>query len=544
MAHVRTENDRLNKLEEKLETSHQEIRDAMKQEVAAMQQTLVNRLNTMFDEIAKQQDEKLAAVVYKLEGRITRSRDTQESLILSMRDEQLKFQSDMRSTLSTLQSSQGKSPVIVHGDEGFGEGSSTAAGKKGVGFDGGGSGTGNGPGQGVGFGYGPTIGSGLGANTEFQQGNNRNSWRYKKLDMPLFDGTNPDGWILRAERFFEFYGLTEEKVEATVVALEGQALLWFQWEHRRRPIDTWEQAKGLLRRHFRSNSTGSLQEQWLAHRQGGNVSDYRLKFIELLAPLDNVSEEMTLGQFLNGLRDDIRAEVRLLGPLTVDHAMELAHMVEEKFKHSKQRGEMKTGLTTFTKPFPYGGSSALTSPRSSATSYTTSPKSFSPRTYSGYAPSSISTASSPKPGGEIRRLSDKELQEKRSKGLCFRCDGKWSVGHKCHRKELSVLLTHEDSSMEEDGGNGEIETEGEIGTEDEIHPEISLNSVVGITSPKTFKVKGQVNGIPVIVMIDPGATHNFIALHAVEKLGVECQPSKSFGVSLGTGDMVESCGEC
>lgn len=138
--------------------------------------------------------------------------------------------------------------------------------------------------------------------------------------MPLFDDTNPDGLILRAERFFNFYGLTVgEKVEAIVVALEGQALLWFQWEHRRRPIESWEQVKALLRRHFCSKSTGTLQEQWLAHRQGGTVSDYRLKFVELLAPLDNVSEKLSLGQFLKGLREDNKAEVWLLSPLTVDH---------------------------------------------------------------------------------------------------------------------------------------------------------------------------------------------------------------------------------
>lgn len=60
----------------------------------------------------------------------------------------------------------------------------------------------------------------------------------------------------------------------------------------------------------------------------------------------------------------------------------------------------------------------------------------------------VSSGSSPlpvaKPVGEMRRLSEKELQEKRSKGLCFRCDGKWSVGHKCQKKELSVLLTQDD----------------------------------------------------------------------------------------------------
>ncbi|CAH1440276.1 unnamed protein product [Lactuca virosa] len=63
------------------------------------------------------------------------------------------------------------------------------------------------------------------------------NWRFRKLDMPLFDGENPDGWILRAERYFNFYKLSEaDKLEAAVVALEGDALLWFQWEHNRRPI--------------------------------------------------------------------------------------------------------------------------------------------------------------------------------------------------------------------------------------------------------------------------------------------------------------------
>lgn len=90
-----------------------------------------------------------------------------------------------------------------------------------------GSGRGNGPGfGGVRSGSGGGAGSGSGGGSGFAR---RNSWRHKKLDMPLFDGTNLDGWILRAERFFSFYGLTEEeKVEATLVALEGQALLWFQ----------------------------------------------------------------------------------------------------------------------------------------------------------------------------------------------------------------------------------------------------------------------------------------------------------------------------
>lgn len=61
--------------------------------------------------------------------------------------------------------------------------------------------------------------------------------------MPLFDGQNLDGWIFRAERFVDFYFLSEEdKVEAVVVVLEEDALFCFQWEHRCR---TWERLKSV-----------------------------------------------------------------------------------------------------------------------------------------------------------------------------------------------------------------------------------------------------------------------------------------------------------
>lgn len=88
-----------------------------------------------------------------------------------------------------------------------------------------------------------------------------------------------------------------------------------------------------------------------------------------------------------------------------------------------------------------------------------------------------------------------------------------------------------------DNGRGEGTTKSQV---DEVQPEISLNSVVSITSPKTFKLKGQVNGKEVIIMVDPGATHNFISTQAVEELGVNFTLSRDFGVSLGTGEKVQS----
>ena len=97
-------------------------------------------------------------------------------------------------------------------------------------------------------------------------------------------------------------------------------------------MTTWGQMKGLILRKFRSTSTGTLQEQWLNNRQIGVVGDYRRRFIELLAPLEGVPEEIAMGKFINGLKEEVRAEVRLLGPITLDQAMDLVAKVEEKLR--------------------------------------------------------------------------------------------------------------------------------------------------------------------------------------------------------------------
>ena len=79
---------------------------------------------------------------------------------------------------------------------------------------------------------------------------------------------------------------------------------------------------------------------------------------------------------------------------------------------------------------------------------------------------------------------------------------------------------------------------------EELQPEISFNSVMGFTSPRTLKLLGYILGKEVVVMIDPGATHNFISREVVETLGVPLTLTKSFGVSLGTRESMRGTGLC
>ena len=53
----------------------------------------------------------------------------------------------------------------------------------------------------------------------------------RRLELPTFDGDNPDGWIYRAKRYFEINDLcTEERLQDAMICMEGEALPWYSWE--------------------------------------------------------------------------------------------------------------------------------------------------------------------------------------------------------------------------------------------------------------------------------------------------------------------------
>ena len=76
------------------------------------------------------------------------------------------------------------------------------------------------------------------------------------------------------------------------------------------------------------------------------------------------------------------------------------------------------------------------------------------------------------------------------------------------------------------------------------HIELSMNSVVGLTTPQTMKLRGDIEGQPVVILIDGGATHNFITAEVVQQLGLEREETVGYGVILGTGMTIQGARVC
>lgn len=152
----------------------------------------------------------------------------------------------------------------------------------------------------------------------------------RKLEMPIFEGWNPEGWIFWAEHYFTFHRLGEaEKLEAVAVSMEGEALNWFQWANGRRPICYWQDLKNLLLERLVLTQQGSTCEKFLVIRQEGTVPDYHCLFEALSSPLTGLSEDVLESTFIKGLRPDIRVQVRMMKPSGLPQIMEFAQRVED-----------------------------------------------------------------------------------------------------------------------------------------------------------------------------------------------------------------------
>ncbi|KAA0037917.1 ty3-gypsy retrotransposon protein [Cucumis melo var. makuwa] len=305
--------------------------------------------------------------------------------------------------------------------------------------------------------------------------------KFKKLEMPVFNGEDPEGWFYRAEHYFQMHLLNErEKLEIAVVSLEGRGLNWFRWAENRKRFRSWRELKERMYNRFRCRDFGTACARFLAIKQEGTVSEYLQKFEELSAPLPEMAEEVLEGTFTNGLDPRIRKEVFSMRAVGLEDLMEAAQLAEEKAEWSKGGPNS----------YPFSKEMAKTtlgsSPKMTETP-TTKMVTLAEKVVNQTSNSNTSQFQTVGGGGRrepsYRRWTDSELQARKEKGLCYCCDEPFSKGHRCKNRESRLCVVAYDL------GDMEMSEEDIGGSMVEIGPtvELSLNSVVGLTTPEPLR---------------------------------------------------------
>lgn len=197
-------------------------------------------------------------------------------------------------------------------------------------------------------------------------------------------------------------------------------------------------------------------------------------------------------KFVEGLKHEIRSAILLQRPGDLDAACTLAFLQEEALEGDKGI-DIKKGE---------GSGSAKHSVRVALPLPT-------PPTVKGGSPSFA----------EERRISDngrsqnREMDRlatlkayRRSKGLCFTCGEKWGREHKCASsiqlhvvQELLAVLQGPDISSEEF-----------IVQSDDSLMAISIQAINATESNHSIRLRGWLQGIEVLMLVDSGSTHSFV----------------------------------
>lgn len=383
----------------------------------------------------------------------------------------------------------------------------------------------------------------------------------KKVELPMFNGEDPAGWITRAEIYFRVQGTRSElKVDLAQLCMEGPTLHFF-----RALLDddeqlSWEKLKEALLERYGGLGEGSVFEQLSSLRQEGSVDEYIQAFECLVAQVAKMPDEQYMGYFIHGLRDGIRGRVRSLksiGPISRPRLLNMARAVEIEVQERRSgwSGSRVTGSR--------GSASWAAHSRSTIVSGTGSANSGRSQNndwvYVRGAKEGLDkggTGTGPRGGGRserrqfgprdrgVRQVSYQQIEECREKGLCFKCGGPFHPKHQCPDRQLRLMITEE-----EDVDEGEVQVMSVEGDEEEEDGELSLMSLHGRVVPqtsscRTMKLKGEVQGVPILLLVDSGATHNFISHKLVKAMGWCVDPTTSLQIKLGDGFKAKTQGEC
>ncbi|GAU25314.1 hypothetical protein TSUD_375770, partial [Trifolium subterraneum] len=339
----------------------------------------------------------------------------------------------------------------------------------------------------------------------------------KKVELPMFTGEDPAGWISRSEIYFHVHEtISEVKVKLAHLCMEGSTIHFFNSLLRENEDLTWEGLKEALLGRYGGHGEGDVYEQLTELKQDGTVDEYITEFEYLTAQIPKLPDKQFLGYFLHGLKTEVRGKVRsmaAMGEMSRTKLFQVTRAVEKEIKGSGSSfyRRSKTGNGSLRPSFHGSGknNSDWVMVRSRE------------KEYNG--------------GARSNNIGPKQ------KGLCFKCGGAFHPMHQCPDKHLKILVVEDEEDEESEARVLAVEVEDSDEEKTGEICELTLNHIA-YENHKTVKFQGQICGVPVLILVDSGATHNFVSQKLVQKMGWTVEETPLMSIKLGDGSRDQSQG--
>ncbi|KAL0444360.1 UNVERIFIED_CONTAM: hypothetical protein Slati_2158700 [Sesamum latifolium] len=171
-------------------------------------------------------------------------------------------------------------------------------------------------------------------------------------------------------------------------------------------LSLWEAFTRALELHFGPSTYDNHQATLFKLRRRGTVAEFQAEFKRLGNHIVGLPPEALLNCCIFGFQSDIQRELVMLQPLTFSQAFGLAKLLEVKANDPKS-------ISAAPNPLHLRGSCH----------------------YCLFPPPNLHCLSA---------VYLQPMQARRAHGVCFNCDEKFSLGHRCKAKHFLLLLPEDD----------------------------------------------------------------------------------------------------
>jgi hypothetical protein len=244
-------------------------------------------------------------------------------------------------------------------------------------------------------------------------------------------------------------------------------------------------------------------------KQTGTTDAYISDFQRISVMVTDISEARLVMLFTEGLAEPLRGWVKAYKPTTLQDAVGRARDLQESVPKTKftPRPDFPTKLDDRTPPQRDGTG-------------------HQQRDWAGQ-PQRDWTGRN--------RMDDATRQDLRRRKLCFSCQEPWVPGHRCAGKAkahyIEVFSDSGDDEEEEEQGQKEDSPTAEV-EQASMETRGVIASLSGIPRFHTFRMRGGVQGHRVTVLVDGGASHNFIDSSLVERKSIAAESFGGFSVVI------------
>ena len=325
------------------------------------------------------------------------------------------------------------------------------------------------------------------------------------MNLPHFHGKageNVSIWLFQCDEVFVAKGMNDNRQRMHHLAgcLHDAALHWYQQACLQGtdgylPFEDWEEFVLEIKKAFQPpNNQQVLRRQVRGLRQTGDIRDYIYRFRNLVGQITGMGQLDQVMHFVDGLKPATQTEVNYRAPDTLAEAMEIA-------------------ITYDTARFGPGRAPGNTN-------------SHQPR----YIPHQRRDNGGPRPmeldninrrnHGQQNRLTDAEKARLRRENKCFKCQEAGHMARDCNRRP---------NQPRQQQGNRQAPRAAVAEPQQPIHQgPPAINHVhtpsEDYTREQLIKIQGRVNGQEAIVLIDSGASKNYLNSKFAKKHQITVNP--------------------